>query len=64
MKKDFSSEILILDLGGRQVLTQTTDFYEGQNQFKLQISDLPAGVYFVSINDGGEKPVLKKFIKN
>ena len=64
MQKQQSSEITILDVSGKKVYAQQEDFVVGQNQFKLPLNNLPAGIYFVSFAEGTDKPVMKKFIKN
>ena len=64
MRKQQTSAIQILDITGRKAYSQSIDFNEGQNQFKLPLNDLPAGIYFVSIGGETVTPLLKKFIKN
>ncbi|MEI7801747.1 MAG: T9SS type A sorting domain-containing protein [Bacteroidota bacterium] len=64
IQNEKTTEIQILDLSGKKVYSQSVDFTVGQNQFKLPLTDLPAGIYFVSFSDGGNQPVMKKFIKN
>lgn len=64
MKKEGDQQIEIVDLAGRMVYSQTQSFYEGQNQFKLPLDNLPPGFYFVKFGAEGQTPVLKKFLKN
>ncbi len=64
MKKEGNQEIQIVDLASRMVYTQTQSFYEGQNQFKMPLNDLPPGFYFVKFSSDNSEPVLKKFLKN
>ncbi|GDX53075.1 hypothetical protein LBMAG27_21220 [Bacteroidota bacterium] len=64
MKKEGDQEIQIIDLSGRVVYSQSQSFYEGQNQFKLPLENLPTGFYFVKFGAEGQTPVLKKFLKN
>ena len=64
MKKEGDQQIEIVDLAGRVVYSQSQSFYEGQNQFKMPLDNLPTGFYFVKFGAEGETPVLKKFLKN
>jgi len=64
IKKEGDQEIQIIDLSGRMVYSQIQSFYEGQNQFKLPLDNLPTGFYFVKFGAEGQAPVLKKFLKN
>ena len=64
IKKEGDQEIQIIDLSGRMVYSQIQSFYEGQNQFKLPLDNLPTGFYFVKFGAEGQTPVLKKFLKN
>ena len=64
MKKEGDQEIQIVDLAGRLVYSQTQNFYEGQNQFKMPLDNLPTGFYFVKFSSGNSEPVLKRFLKN
>ena len=64
IKKEGDQEIQIIDLSGRVVYSQSQSFYEGQNQFKLPLDNLPTGFYFVKFGAEGQTPVLKKFLKN
>ncbi len=63
-KKDYTSNMEVVDMSGRTVYKESKDYFEGNNQFKVSLTDLPSGIYFIKISDGGDLPILKKFIKN
>ena len=37
--------------------------FENIHTDKIDVSTLPVGVYLISINNGDDKPVVKKFMK-
>ncbi|GAB2952628.1 hypothetical protein GCM10027048_17260 [Hymenobacter coalescens] len=54
--------IQIADVLGRQILSQTLRMQPGANSSTLDVSNLKAGVYFVTINVSGTK-IVTKFAK-
>ncbi|GAB3824563.1 CHRD domain-containing protein [Hymenobacter jeollabukensis] len=54
--------IQVTDVLGRQVLSQTVRMQPGANNPTLGVSDLKAGIYFVTINSSGTK-IVTKFAK-
>ena len=47
--------ISILDIMGKEVLSQNTNTFEGDNQIDLHVGNLPPGYYVVEVNDGINK---------
>ena len=52
----------LIDLLGNEVYSQRAQTYVGINKFKMDLSDLPAGVYYVNLRAGNDF-VSKKIIK-
>ena len=52
----------MMDITGKELLTQNFKSFSGLNKFKVDTQDLPMGIYFVSLNVDG-KIVSKKLIK-
>jgi hypothetical protein len=61
--QDFdNTELLIYNTAGQIIINTQQNFSPGQNTFRIDVSNLPKGVYFVKIT--GEKTYeTKKFIK-
>lgn len=47
--------IMVLDITGKEALSQNTNTTEGDNQIDLHIGNLPPGYYVVEVNDGINK---------
>ena len=52
----------VIDLLGNELIEQKAQSYTGINKFKIEISTLPAGVYYVTLN-AGNNFMTKKLIK-
>ncbi len=59
-----NSQIIIVDITGKVVKTIETDLNKGKNKVKLDISDLPNGIYFVNFNDQAGNKISQKMIKS
>lgn len=58
-----SAEIFVVDLTGKTVKNINTELIEGKNKIKLDICDLPNGIYFVNLQDQSGKKISQKMIK-
>ena len=58
-----SAEIYVVDLTGKIVKNINAELNEGKNKIKLDISDLPNGIYFVNLQDQTGKKISQKMIK-
>ncbi len=52
----------ITDVTGREMAAQNMNSFAGQNKFKIDISQFPAGMYYVTLNANGNM-LSKKLIK-
>jgi hypothetical protein len=52
----------LVDLLGNEILSQRAQSFAGLNKFKIDISYLPAGVYYITLN-AGNNLLTKKLIK-
>ncbi|HXB41092.1 MAG TPA: DUF4465 domain-containing protein [Bacteroidia bacterium] len=52
----------VTDVTGREMASQNMSSFTGQNKFKIDVSQFPAGVYYVTLNANG-KMLTKKLIK-
>ena len=52
-------EVLVFDILGKKVRTQKENLQTGSNTLNINIDDFETGIYFVEINDGFEKKVMK-----
>ena len=61
-KKDV--HLSITDILGKESLKQDFDAGEGQNFYKLDISNLQKGVYILKLSGGQENLITRKIVKN
>ena len=47
-----ASTLKLYDIVGEQVLSQSLGLVKGKNQFTVDVSTLPSGLYFIEISDG------------
>jgi hypothetical protein len=52
----------LVDLLGNELISQKAQSFVGVNKFKIDLSDLPTGVYCVTLN-AGNNLLTKKIIK-
>lgn len=52
----------VIDVAGREMAAQSMNSFAGTNKFKIDVSQFPAGVYYVVIN-AGSTTLTKKLIK-
>ena len=55
--------INVMDIFGRVVLAQNTEAIKGFNTMTINTSEIPAGAYFLNINDG-VNTLTQRIIKN
>ena len=53
--------IELIDLNGKRVVAQTIQMVEGQNEFQMDLSKMPDGLYFLRVIDG-ENHFLEKVV--
>lgn len=59
-----SGEIIITDNSGKQVKSKKVDLQEGENEASLRVKSLPAGIYFLQLEDKeGMQYSLGKFVR-
>ena len=63
MKQNGPVEIIVIDLLGRKVITQSSWLEQGFHLLELNVSILEDGYHLLQIEKEGEK-VIKKFVKN
>ncbi|MEL7123834.1 MAG: T9SS type A sorting domain-containing protein [Bacteroidota bacterium] len=56
-------QMQIFSLTGQKMQERSVLLFEGENQFRLQMEDLPSGMYLLSLNNG-KSQVSTKFIIN
>ena len=56
------TEVIIYDIAGKKVITKSFEVIKGNNRLELPSSDLPQGMYFLSIGNDKETSNIK-FIK-
>jgi Secretion system C-terminal sorting domain len=61
-KNKISVKILVSDLLGRVFRQKNVDILRGTNDLKIPISDVPKGIYLLTIDDG-KAVVVRKFTK-
>ncbi len=61
-ERSSNSEVQILNLFGQVVFSEIYSVNSGQNTVKMNISELPSGIYFVRATFGNES-IIKKFVK-
>lgn len=57
-----SNSFLIMDIHGKLIQTINLNFGAGMHQTNLDVSNLPAGIYFVTLMSGKEKSIQKLVI--
>jgi hypothetical protein len=64
MNEESQGDISIYDITGRfvQSISKNQAFYKGDNDFKIQVSDLQRGIYFLEIKTPKER-IMCKFVK-
>ena len=55
-------KISLIDIVGKEVLNQITNFSEGENSVEMKMSNLPKGVYLVKVSNGSQTEVSKLMI--
>lgn len=60
-ERDQDNKIMVTDQTGRVILTQTTAAYQGRNSFQLDVTALPAGLYFLSV-EGVQGRQMERFV--
>lgn len=56
-------DLVIYDLQGKTVMTETVTFVKGDNSHRLNIEKIPSGTYSLEIQTGTEKVALDQFMK-
>lgn len=56
------TEMRLLDIGGREILSQKIRSFTGTNKFKIGLSDIPAGFYYITLK-AGDMLITKKLIR-
>jgi hypothetical protein len=56
------ASVKIVDVTGREVAAQSLRSFAGLNKIRMDVSQLPKGVYYVALNAGGDV-ITKKLIK-
>lgn len=56
-------DMIIYNQLGQKVLTKTDNIYIGENKLEVNISNLPAGIYFLRLQATTSKPLMSTFIK-
>lgn len=54
------AEIRLINIAGREILQEKTDF--GTNKYQLKLTDVPKGIYFLRVKTTENKVVAKKLI--
>jgi len=62
-ERSFRAELLVFDASGNEQLNKYMDARAGDNEFSLNISSLPKGIYFLNVVDDATALVMRKFIK-
>ncbi len=63
LKKDANVNILIYDITGKQVYSQKVKGHKGENEQRIDISDLPSGQYVLNVISGFKRIGTEEFIK-
>ncbi len=58
--KDQNATISVLDYSGRAISQERTTFLKGENIFDIDLTNMPSGLYFLSI-EGSDTRTIKKF---
>lgn len=58
-----TSQIVVVSITGKISKSITVDLKEGKNKIKIDITDLPNGIYFVNLQDQSGKKISQKMIK-
>ncbi len=58
-----TSHLKVIDITGKIVGSLTPELTEGKNKIKLDIHDLPNGIYFVNLEDQSGNMISQKMIK-
>ena len=58
-----TTQIELLDLNGNSVITKTIQMVKGNNEYKMDLSKAPSGLYFLRVVEG-ENHFLEKVVIN
>lgn len=58
-----TSQIVVVSITGKISKSITVDLKEGKNKIKIDITDLPNGIYFVNLQDQSGNKISQKMIK-
>ncbi len=58
-----TSQIVVVSITGKISKSITVDLKEGKNKIKIDINDLPNGIYFVNLQDPSGNKISQKMIK-
>ena len=61
LSKEGEYKLMITNMSGKTVQSNTVQFNKGDNRLELDVTTLPAGLYFVSLNNN-ESSMTKKLI--
>ena len=53
-ESEFQTQIIVQDFMGREMMRQKTPVSKGANSLKVDVADLPSGVYFISVEYDAE----------
>ena len=54
--------VVVYDIAGRRMYNATKNAIPGYNNFRLDLSTLQAGAYFLSMVEGGNPAIIQKLI--
>lgn len=60
-EKEQPSKVMVTDQMGRVLLTQQLDAFEGRNTYRMDVTSLPAGMYFLRV-EGGANSKMERFV--
>lgn len=60
---DGSASLVLMDVTGKRYMDEQIDFVEGENQFSLQLQDLPAGIYMINVMSDSGNSQSVRFIR-
>jgi hypothetical protein len=57
-----TSSVEIIDIIGKTVLTEQMEFVEGNNNFEVNVSGIPSGIYMVKVNTADNELFISRII--
>ncbi len=62
-EKSFKANLFVFDGNGREKISKKIEIIQGENNYSFNVSNLPKGVYYLTVAEGSNYFISKKFVK-